>query len=70
MNKILTCLIGLSYILSAPFYAVSWMLFAPAYAFCWVGNFIHDATTYRIWCVRHRRHCAEMFPARATKGAE
>lgn len=49
----------LSFVLSAPFYAVAWALYGISAAFDWVGATIHDKTTYRVWRVLHARWCAE-----------
>lgn len=38
-----------SYALSAPFYLASWTLYIPSYILSFVGDYIHDATTYKLW---------------------
>ena len=47
-----------SYVLSAPFFAVSWVFLMSSYLICWIGNTIHEGTTYRAWLVLHRRECS------------
>ncbi len=49
----------LSYVLSAPFWALSWVCFGVAFGLCAIGGFLHDLTTYRAWLVLHRRECAK-----------
>ena len=44
-----------SYVLSAPFFALSWVLYGMSYGISWVGNIIHDYTTYKAWLVLQRR---------------
>ena len=48
----------LSYVPTAPFYALAWMLYGMAWALQWIGDTIHDLTTYRAWLVLHRRACS------------
>ena len=50
----------LSYIPTAPFWAVGWMLYGASWALTHIGNVIHDATTYRAWLVLHRRECERL----------
>lgn len=50
----------LSYIPTAPFWAVGWVLYGASYALTYIGNTIHDATTYRAWLVLHRRECERL----------
>jgi hypothetical protein len=54
----------LSYIPTAPFWAVSWVLYGLALALCFVGDWIHDSTTRRIWNVLHARKCEAARAAR------
>lgn len=49
----------LSYVPTAPLWALSWVFYGIAWLLCWVGNLIHDKTTYRAWRVLHRRECAK-----------
>ncbi len=44
-----------TYILTAPFYAVSWVFYAAAWSFNVIGDALHDATTYKL----HRRQCGK-----------
>lgn len=55
----------LSYIPTAPLYALSWVLYAASRVLCWTGDVIHDQTTYRAWSVLHARNCAELQKQRA-----
>jgi hypothetical protein len=48
-----------SYILTAPFYAVSWCFYAAAWSFNFLGDALHDATTYKAWLVLHHRECGK-----------
>lgn len=52
----------LSYIPTAPFWAVSWILFGMAFCICYVGNFIHDKTTSPLWRKIHLAECKKNFP--------
>lgn len=57
----------LSYIPTAPFWALSWMLYGASYALRWAGNTLHDATTYRAWLVLHRRECERLQAQRSNE---
>lgn len=48
----------LSYILSAPFWALAWVFYGLSIGLDYVGGTIHDKTTYRAWLVLHQRDCA------------
>ena len=50
----------LSYIPTAPFYAVSWVAFWIAQSFNWVGDWIHSHSTYKLWLVLHQRKCDQL----------
>ena len=56
----------LSYVLTAPFYALSFVLVLLGRAACWMGDVIHEGTTYRAWRVLHRRR-VEMDGAKASR---
>lgn len=51
----------LSYIPTAPFFALSWLAYGLAWLLDFIGGTIHDQTTYRAWCVLHKRECAKIF---------
>jgi hypothetical protein len=52
----------LSFALSFPFQAIAGLAFVVAWLAEMIASFIHDQTTYRAWCVLHKRECDKMFP--------
>lgn len=51
----------LSWIPTAPFFALSWVFYGIAWLLTFIGNTIHDQTTWRAWRVLHRRECDKIF---------
>ncbi len=52
----------LSFIPTAPFFALSWVAYGLAYLLNFIGEAIHDQTTYRAWRVLHFRACKQVWP--------
>lgn len=50
----------LSYMLTAPFWAIAWVLCGASFALGYIGDVIHDATTYRAWLVLHQLKCERL----------
>jgi hypothetical protein len=55
----------LSYILTAPFWATAWVLYAASWCFSTLGDYIHDATTYKAWLVMQKRECERLQSCRS-----